>query len=899
MKLRTPGARVLGGQWHVRLLGGFEVRNGDVAIDRFPSRAAQLLLVRLALAAGRPLRKEALIDWLWPGAEPARARHNLRTARFELKRLLEPPGAIAGSVIGGDRETLLIRAGAVHCDALVFEQHVRQGEADLALAAYAGELAPGLMDDFIDAERIRLQDLFDQIERQPGAPGGRARRDAPPAPPAAVVLPDYGPGFIARAFELQWLLDATAQGSRLVVVTGPGGCGKTRLSVEAARRAKGFEFVGFVALDQCTEVPLIAEHVRAVRGLQAGARSTLDQVVADLEGRRALLLLDNFEQFDAAQAAAWVSALQRRLPELHLWISSRNALDAEGAVRLALEPLSLPAPGDGPAAALRAPSVALFAARVRMARADFQVHGRNVAAVVALCRLLEGLPLAIELAAARIRQFSPAELCAAIEADWSAIARIGAPARQTHRHASIERLIDWSLRLLSDETRAFAACLTVFEGGWTVEQAAAAAMRALPESRRQLDELVACSLLQRPEAGAGGERWRMLGSVRDTLRKRSDETLLRQARARVRSFFLEAAARPVRLEDATNLAASLAGALHDGETGSATALLLAWQAHWAVQGLTPAAAAAVQALAQRIEGEAPAEAEAPDRALRCRALCGATPLLFQAGRSDAARRAVRAALALSGDDPALCAQARIAHVNCFGRSAGDGEKFGTAAREALAWAERAGSDTLRARALIEVGRCRLDEEGDIAGAEQAFVEAERALLSAGDEQGALRALPGRLACLNRRKEFAEMAGHAIRGSAMAARLGDLELQMLLMNRHGVALEGLRRWRQALEVHQRMARIASDRGMAYHFAYAVWNQPEPLMRLRQWRPATVLLGFAVRYWTGHFAALTSREQADLASTRARLREHLPDEAAAWDEGWALPVADGIALAAGRY
>ena len=322
----------------------------------------------------------------------------------------------------------------ISCDAVEFEQlaHERLGAA--ARQRYGGELLPGFYDDWILEERERLQSVLETLDAGTPLPANAGVFAAPPprqatARPDDLGLPASTGTFFGRIREAADLCDALAT-HRLVTLTGPGGGGKTRLAVETARTALAqgdVERVAFVALAECTAAQEIVERVRAALQLpDNGARDdakVFDQVAADLDDARVLLVLDNYEQLVEDGGIPVIERLLDRLPRLRLLVTSRRALRLPDECEIALSPLPLPDESASLADALRNPGVALFVERARDVRRDFQLGARNVAEVVQICRVLEGLPLAIELAAAKVRAWSLADMALALATSRSELLR--------------------------------------------------------------------------------------------------------------------------------------------------------------------------------------------------------------------------------------------------------------------------------------------------------------------------------------------------------------------------------------------------------------------------------------------------------------------------------------------
>jgi predicted ATPase/DNA-binding SARP family transcriptional activator len=397
----------------------------------------------------------------------------------------------------------------------------------------------------------------------------------PPAPAPLFAssgsLPPTLTRFFGREEEIAALCEMLqgqrgSEPRRLVTLAGPGGSGKSRLAIEVARRLAPtwHDAVCFVPLADISNGRLLLDTIRKAMGLpRAMETEALEQVVAALRGRPVLLILDNFEHL-VEEAAPRVWALLARAPALTCLVTSRQRLNLEGEREFPVPPLPVPtndqrpttnvggrptvAPGlptpSTPAGKLptlvggrwslvECPSVQLFVDRAQAVRPDFQVTAHNAATVAALCRQLEGIPLALELAAARVRILSVPQMVAQIgtRLDWLVSRRWGAG----ERHRSLRAAIEWSCRLLSPELQRFFARLSVFRGGWTLE--AAAAVCAEAENGRPSTTLVAdtlellqeCSLVQSEEIDGGAAepgahreggcevvmRFRMLETIRE------------------------------------------------------------------------------------------------------------------------------------------------------------------------------------------------------------------------------------------------------------------------------------------------------------------------------------------------------------------------------------------------
>jgi predicted ATPase/class 3 adenylate cyclase len=278
--------------------------------------------------------------------------------------------------------------------------------------------------------------------------------------------------FIGRERELEQAAAALGQ-ARVVTLTGPGGVGKTRLALRAAAQvAPQFADGAWLAeLAPVRDVAGVDDAVAAVFSLTARAGQDTREALAEfLHGKQLLLVLDNCEHL-LEGAAALAGALARSCERLVILATSREGLGIEGEHLLPVPPLGVPGADAGLAAITQAEAVRLFAERAAAVKPGFQVTGQNAAAVAAVARRLDGIALAVELAAARVPAMTPAELTRRLERSFAVLAagRRGA----VERHQTLRATIDWSFQLLAGPEQALLARLAVFAGGATLEAAEA------------------------------------------------------------------------------------------------------------------------------------------------------------------------------------------------------------------------------------------------------------------------------------------------------------------------------------------------------------------------------------------------------------------------------------------
>jgi predicted ATPase/class 3 adenylate cyclase/DNA-binding CsgD family transcriptional regulator len=330
-------------------------------------------------------------------------------------------------------------------------------------------------------------------------------------------LPSQATSFVGRAAELAELRSLVRAGSRLVTIAGPGGIGKSRLALQVAAEALDGDGDGvwLVELAPVAEPELVAGTVAAVLHVRGDpGRPMLNTLVDAVGDRYLLVVLDNAEHVLGA-VAKLADALMRSCPRACLLVTSREPLGVSGehvfrVPSLAVPPADLAAPG--PLAAFE--SVQLFAERAVMYRQGFALDQANAAAVAAVCVRLDGIPLAIELAAARLGSLSVPEISSRLDQRFRLLT--GGSRTALARHQTLRALIDWSYDLLNPGEQLVLDRLSVFAGGWTLAAAEAVTSAGDAGEWQVLDHLAALadkSLVQAEEM-RGSTRYRLLETVR-------------------------------------------------------------------------------------------------------------------------------------------------------------------------------------------------------------------------------------------------------------------------------------------------------------------------------------------------------------------------------------------------
>ncbi|WP_433259897.1 BTAD domain-containing putative transcriptional regulator [Actinosynnema sp. CS-041913] len=441
-----------------RALGGLvEFSGGGYRIAVEPDDVDSHVFERLALdgrrllAAGRVADAAAVLRealGLWRGPALADLPHgDARVARLEEVRLAATEDLVEAEIASSDGSPVARLRSLVERHPLrerFREQLVRALHAD-------GRTAEALA-EFEDARRF----LADELGADP-TPGLAAAhlavlRAEEPAPVVRRVPPAQFTSFVGRDDEVARL---AAERARLITVSGPGGTGKTRLAVEFAGRDACF--VDLSAVDAADAVPLAVLAALGLRasGFRPGPTDPVERLVAALD-HDLLLVLDNCEHVVAA-VAALVRTLLARCPRLRVLATSREPLGLTGETLLPLEPLAAATPDS--------PAVRLFADRAAAVRPGFRVDHDTADAVVAVCSALDGLPLAIELAAARLRQFTVAEIAGRLVGHGRFRLLSRGDRTAAERHRTLHAVVAWSWDLLDERERVLARRFSVFAGG--------------------------------------------------------------------------------------------------------------------------------------------------------------------------------------------------------------------------------------------------------------------------------------------------------------------------------------------------------------------------------------------------------------------------------------------------
>jgi predicted ATPase len=537
-------------------------------------------LLRLPRFPKYLLDDEPWAGWLAARRGAAAVRDSLRQSP-----LRPPQRQLLELILSHPNTSALSRAAALHVSLSTYFRYLQA-------------LIDPLLEYLNGPEPVRSEPLLSVNTRESPAAGASTNLPLPLTP------------LIGAGATLQRIVELLAQdGVRLVTLTGPGGIGKTRLAIQAAWAiveaipadgafSDGVYLVDLAALRNPDL--LLVETAQALNLTERSGHPTLELLQRELRDRRLLLILDNFEHLLAA--APMVTALLQRTSRLKLLVTSRAALDVAGEHRLVIPPLSLPSLAPLPPLSQldEYDAVQLFVQRAQAVDANFALTVGNAAAVARLVTELDGLPLAIEMAATRINHLSPQQMLSLLGQRLQWLTDGGRDAAP--RHQALRNLIDWSYQLLEQDEQLVFRGLAVFANNWTLEAMEAVCM--LPESgaapgRPALEILAALvnkSVLVQ-QAEGGDLRFGMLETIREYAQERlaaSGEEA--SARQRHSAYYLalvgawnkadgESDLYLARLErEYRNLRLALQWAIEQGKSELALELAVSLWEYWSTHG---------------------------------------------------------------------------------------------------------------------------------------------------------------------------------------------------------------------------------------------------------------------------------------------------------------------------
>jgi predicted ATPase/Tfp pilus assembly protein PilF/DNA-binding XRE family transcriptional regulator len=568
---------------------------------------------------------------------------------------------------------------------------------------------------------------------------------------------------------------------RLLTLTGPGGVGKTHLSlaVAAALRSAYVDGAVFVDLSALDDPKLVAPTVGQALGVrQAGAEDVWARVLGQLRNRQLLLVLDNFEHLLAATPR--LTEIIMTCAHVVLLVTSRTALRMRGEQQYRVRPLAIPTGRLTVPVIAASPAVRIFVARAQAVEPDFQLDADNADQVVEICRRLDGLPLAIELAAARVRLLNPRALLARLEHRLALLTT--GPRDVPERQQTLRGAIDWSFRLLTPDEQAFFARLAVFVGGRSLD-----AIAAVCNVDGELDidvldgvgALVSQSLLRRVDGSDGEPRFVLLETLQEYAREhltlRGEHALLARRHASYFASLAEdgaaALSGPLQIrwlarleEEHDNLRAALRWSIEQADSATALRLAGALWPFWEARGYLSEGR-------RWLEGALALRGEQRD-ALRGRALRGAGLLATWQGDYATAR-----ALHLESLDlyRALGDRSGIANaLENLGLVATEQGDYATARalhEESLAIRQELSDQWDIAGSLSNLGLIARDQ-GDYATARALYTESLSILRAEGYDQGAANALSNLGVVAHRQGKYDDAAQLHTESLALRRTLGD-------------------------------------------------------------------------------------------------------------------------------
>jgi predicted ATPase/DNA-binding SARP family transcriptional activator len=800
---------------------------GDAALRRRSYRESAELLGR-ALA-------------LWRGPALADLRYDSfaqgEIARLEELRLAANENRIEAELGLGRHDQAI-----GELEALIAEQPSRERlRGLLMLALYRA----GRQADALEAYRQARQTLLDELGLEPG-PELRELEQAilrqddalsrRPLPQSNVPVP--ASSLVGRRRELDEITSALRGDRRVLTLTGPGGSGKTRLAIEAANILAGEPADGafFVALDAIRDPALLLPAIgQAVAVRESGDRPLPESLAERLAGRQALIVIDNFEQL--AEAASMLSEVLEAAPGLSFLVTSRAALRISGEQEYPLAPLDLE------------DAVALFVERAQGADPRFQLTDENTAAVEEICGRLDGLPLAVELAAARTKLLPPEAMLALLDERLDLLSR---GARDLpERHRALRDTIAWSYELLGPDEKELFAQLSVFGGGFTLESAVAVCDASLDGVATLLDD----SLLERD-----GARFRMLETIREYaleqlaadeeshyVRRRHAEHFLRLAESEPGP---EQAAWLARMDDERdNFRGALAWALDTREASLGLRLAAALWEFWWVRGYLAEGRGWLDDALARGRDAAPE--------LRARALHAAGSLATRQGDYEAA-------------------------AGLF--------------EESLAIWEELGDAPGTARSLLSMGTVAA-EQGD---QERAIELSERAAELYGesdDRRGHALAISNLGGIALERGEYAKAASLSEQAYGLFETLEDSEGMAFALVNQGFAALSEHEHERAIEFLRRALRLLAELEFKDVIGYCFEGLAAVLAFTKRPEEAAKLLGAAEALRESLGVGLAPAEQATHDETVAAVRDALDEDhfGVAWRQGRELALDDAVAHA----
>lgn len=868
---------------------------GDAFYAAFTNAPAAL---NAALAAQRALHAED-----WSGDEPLRVRMALHTGSVEAQNgdyFGRPLNRIARLLSAGHGGQTLVSG--------VTEELIRDS---LPPGISLRDMGEARLKDLLRSEHIFQVVAPDLPNEFPPLKTLDAQRTNLPAQANMLV------GREREAMEVVALLQR--DDVRLVTLTGPGGTGKTRLGLQAAAECLDFfpDGVYFVPLADVVDPARVLSQTAETLGItESGGQPLVARLSTALREQRVLLVLDNFEQVTEAGPA--IGQLLAAAPDLKVLATSRAALHIYGEREYPVPPLPLPDRRRSASVeqAMQYESVRLFVARAQEVKADFALTPANAKSIVEICYRLDGLPLAIELAAAWIKLLTPQALLQRFTHTLQVLT--GGARDLPARQQTLRGAIDWSYTTLGAEEQALFARMAVFAGGGTltaIETICGAPHDLKMEIIGGLSSLADKSLLRHVENLEGEPRFAMLGTIREyaqeRLEARGELVAMRHARtmyylslAEEAETYLAGATQGAWLarleEEHDNVRVSIRNALEAREYETAVRLVAAFWRFWSIRGyLTEGRHWMEQALAQ---------AESVQPLVRAKALDGLGALMRAQGEHAAAQQRYEESLTIRRG---LGHQAGIAHSlsNLAGmaRDQGDFEAAQRLYEECLAIRRATGDTEAVTRTLINLG-ILAQRQGDSTSAHARYEESLAIGRKEGHQQAVAHALMNLGVVAQQRGDFAAARTHYEESLAAGRATGDTATVGFALNNLGAVAKQQGDFAAARAFYEQSLVLRRELGDMRAIAFSLTNlgmiagqQGDYVAARAHYNEALALrreLGDprALPFSLNNLA-FAARQQGDLAAARAAYLESLSLSQQLDDMHGIIEALEGLAALAG--
>ena len=768
------------------------IQRGDIELGR------HLLAEAIALWRGSPL--EGLGDQPWTFGE---------VRRLEELRVAAEEDRIQVELALGRHQEMIGRLGS-----LIDQHPLRERfRAQLMIALYRSGRQAEATEVFHQTRRL----LVEKLGMEPGPELQRTNRAVLNQDPSLLGIPTEAPlprldnlpmpttSFVGRGSELKEVA-ALLQRVRLVTLTGIGGIGKTRLAVQVARNLlgsydRGIWVANLAPVSDPNHVPELVASVLDIR--PRGAQSVMEALAEALATGRRLLLLDNCEHVVDA-CAQLVEALLTRAPGLSVLATSRETLGVAGERVWLVAPL--------------ADAVRLFEERAALAAPSFHIEDSMKARVAELCRRLEGIPLAIELAASRLSTLSVDDL---MELTQDRFAALRAGARATSpRHQTLRGAIDWSYNLLSDGEQSLLAALSIFRGSFTL--AAATFIHAREDDGEVLELL--SSLIRKSlvlvERGGTETRYRLLDTIREyAADKLARSNLAIDVQRHHTIYYRELAERAspqLRGHNAAvwmnrlgaehdNLRAALQSAYEGKDADNFTRLLTALSWFWFLRCFFDEGRRWLQRALTELPPTAPAAL--------IRLLLGAGHLAWGQGdhAADGPLFARALELAVETGDQEMAGQA-LQNLAMHDEVTGDVEAAVEHSEGSISLLRVYGPESVLAEALNNLGCIRAFDQGDPEAAAPALEEALTRARACGDQRVLSLTLDSLASVERMRGRLDEATALQAEGLRVCRDVGDVWSAVFLLWNMGAILLQRRQAARALQLISSSARLQRDVGM---------------------------------------------------------------------------------------